>query len=112
MENLKRYWTKLNEDFVFKNEKLRIVFETSNPVYGKCFCIYVQDLSVYEVTERGTNSSDDRWRHYHPKVEKDVLDIIKEKLILEEKKKKHKELLKLNKELAEQERIKSILDNY
>lgn len=111
MENIKSYWNILNKEFQFKNEKLRISFSNSNPVYGKRFCVYVQDLLVYDVTGYG-NSSWDSWIHHNPKVEKDVLDVIKKQITIEKEAKKLQEEKVFSKELAEKERVKNILDSY
>jgi len=111
MENLKSYWNILDKEFQFNNKKLRISFSNSNPVYGKRFCVYVQDLLVYDVTQFGS-SCWDNWIYYNPKVEKDVLDVVKEKIILEKEAKKVQEERRLSKESAEKEKIKNILDNY
>ena len=111
MENLKSYWNILNKEFQFKNEKLRISFSNSNPVYGKRFCVYVQDLLVYDITEYG-NGSWDSWIHYNPKVEKDVLDVIKKQITIEKEAKKLQEDKMLSKKLEEESKIKNILDSY
>jgi hypothetical protein len=111
MENIKSYWNILDKEFEFNNKKLRINFSNSNPVYGKRFCVYVQDLLVYDITQFG-NSSWDSWIHYNPKVEKDVLDVVKDKIILEKEIKKAQEERRLSKESAEKDKIKNILDNY
>lgn len=108
---MRKYWLNLNKEFRFENGKLRISFSTDNPVYGKRFCVYVEDILLYDGTESGS-SRWDNWIHHNPKVEKDVIDILIGKIELQEKQNIEVKKIEDKKALTEELRIKSIIDNY
>ena len=110
---MRKYWLRFNKEFSFENEKkkLRISFSTGNPVYGKRLCVYVEEILVYDNTESG-NSRWDNWIHYNPKIEKDVIDALVERLELQKQLDTAIKKIADEKNLAEELRIKSIIDNY
>lgn len=108
---MRKYWLLLNKEFGFENGKLRISFSTDNPVYGKRFCVYIEGILVYDGTESG-KSSWDTWIHHNPKIEKDVISILVDKL--EQQKQLNAAVKELEdaKTLTEESRIKNIIDSY
>ena len=108
---MREYWLRLNNEFVFEKSKLRISFSTDNPVYGKRFCVYIEGILVYDGTESG-KSRWDNWIHHNPKVEKDVISILVDKIKVQTKLNERIKAEEDKKLLEESFRVKSIIDNY
>jgi hypothetical protein len=113
---MKNKWSQIDTCFIFKNEKLKISFSTTNPVYGKRCAVYVvsgdEEILVYDTTESGTHSRFDNWIHHSEKIENDCLAIFDNKIKEQDERIKlqsEKEHIKFKqKEL----KIKNIIDSY